>query len=121
MFCGLFGLTAIVVSFCAALQPVCEPTGTTVSPTIWSTLGAGSGYGLGWPRKSWQSALRLGASCRFSFSSLSNCFSSRLCRMGAAAAGVPPVATTASAAIRLPAPMAATRRANDRFTRITPS
>ena len=35
-----------VVSFCAALQPVCVPTGTMVSPLIASTFGASAWYGL---------------------------------------------------------------------------
>jgi hypothetical protein len=59
---GLNGLTAIEVSFCALLQPAWLPTVTVVSPTIWSTFGAGLRYGLGWVTNSWQSAEMSGSS-----------------------------------------------------------
>src|SRR5262249_48353428 len=109
------GLTAIVVSFCGALHPVWEPTGTTVSPTIWSTLGAGSGYGLGWPRKSWQSADSAGESTSSSCSSPSTCLSSGLWWAAAAAAGPVPVVSAASDAISPVVPASASRRVRDLF------
>ena len=59
---GFDGLTAIEVSFWALLQPAWLPTVTVVSPTIWSTFGAGFRYGLGLATKSWQSAEMFGPS-----------------------------------------------------------
>src|SRR3954468_19308720 len=98
MLFGFRGLTAIVVSFCAALQPFCEPTGTTVSPTIWSTFGAGFPYGFGWPRYDWQSADCVGSSGSGSSSSARTSFSNGLWTAAvpaAVAAGVP-IVTRAS-------------------------
>lgn len=76
---GLNGLTAMVVSFCAELQPAWLPTGTVVSPEMASTFGAGSRYGLGLPMNSWHSADSAGSSVTRSSSPWLNCsFSSSL-------------------------------------------
>src|SRR5436305_13389024 len=77
---GLVLLTAIVVSFCAALHPCCEPTGTIVSPLITSTLGAGLRYGFGTSGGTyfWQRADAVGESWPSSSSSASRSLSRSL-------------------------------------------
>ncbi len=85
MFLGLYGLTAMLVSFWAVEQPVCEPTGTIVSPLIWSRFGAGLRYGFGLPTKSWHRAESAGSSAPSSSLIDSSCLSSGLCRAVTAA------------------------------------
>src|SRR2546423_6415571 len=59
---GLYGLTAIVVSFCAVLQPAWVPTELRPSSAMVSTLGASRWYGFGLPMKLWHSADRSASS-----------------------------------------------------------